>query len=52
MCFVEEVILADDDNEKEYDGRMNFILFCCTVYVHDCDVRKDNNTFNISVLLC
>lgn len=28
VFFVEEVILADDDNENEYDG-MN-----CTVFVH------------------
>lgn len=26
-CFVEEVILADDENEKDYDG----------MYAHKCD---------------
>lgn len=27
VCFAEEVILADDDNENDYDG----------IYAHKCD---------------
>lgn len=35
MYFVEEVILADDDNENEYDGMNLFLwLFFFTVFVN------------------
>lgn len=31
VCFVEEVILADDENENDYDGmNLLFSLFCVT----------------------
>lgn len=32
VCFVEEVILADDENENDYDG-MNSLCLC----IHNCN---------------
>lgn len=31
LCFVEEVILADDENENDYDG-MNLLIFVYRVH--------------------
>lgn len=31
VCFVEEVILADDENENEYDGINFLFLFECNI---------------------
>lgn len=29
VCFVEEVILADDENENDYDGMLTNVIFFC-----------------------
>lgn len=33
VCFVEEVILADDENENDYDG-MNCSFLCSCAYMN------------------
>lgn len=38
VCFAEEVILADDENENDYDG-MNLPLLRF-LYMHECDFFK------------
>lgn len=46
VCFVEEVLLADDENENDYDG--NNLLFClfCVCVCLNLKTLKDSNEFN------